>query len=111
MLSTKSKIVFSILSRQLSKFLRKNNYLYVDTSVQRGGIPGFPGCLKYTGVVTQILREARKVRGDPVALWLDLANAYGSIPHKLVKEALTRHHVPGKISRLILGYHFITPLL
>jgi len=37
-----------------------------------------------------------------VVLWLDLANAYGSIPHKLVEEALNRHHIPGKFRDLIL---------
>lgn len=34
-------------------------------------------------------------------LWLDLANAYGSIPHKLV-VTLERHHVPGNIKVLII---------
>lgn len=38
-------------------------------------------------------------------LWLDLANAYGSIPHKLVELALHRHHVPSKVSHLILDYY------
>ena len=102
LLRTESKIFFSILSRRLCKYLLKNNY--IDTSVQKGGIPGFPGCLGHTGVVTQTLREAREGRGDLAVLWLDLANAYGSIPHKLVEEALKRHHVPGKINELILGH-------
>ena len=96
LLSTESKIFFSILLRHLSKYLLKNNY--IDTSVWKGGIPGFPGCLEHTGVVTQILREAREGNGDLAVLWLDLVNVYSSIPHKLVEEALKRHHVPGKIS-------------
>ena len=87
----------------MSKYQSKNNY--IDTSVQKGGIPGFPGCLENTDVVTQILREAREGKGDLTVLWLDLANAYGFIPHKLVEEALKRHHVPGKISDLSLGYY------
>ena len=62
LLSTESKIFFSILSRRLSKYLLKNNY--IDTLVQKGGIPGFPGCLEHTGVFTQILREAREGKGD-----------------------------------------------
>ena len=102
-LSTESKIFFSILWRLLSKYLLKNTY--IDTSVQKGRIPGFLGCLEHTGVVTQILREAREGKGDLAVLWLDLGNAYGSIPHKLVEETLKRHHVPGKISELILGYY------
>ena len=95
-MSTESKIFYSILSRWVTKFLLENNY--VDTSVQKGEIPGFPECLEHTGVVIQILAEARESRDDLGVLWLDLANAYRSIPHKLVEEALKRHHVPEKIS-------------
>ena len=38
-------------------------------------------------------------------LWLNLKNAYGSIPHSLVEEALKRHHVPNKIIELIVNYY------
>lgn len=37
--------------------------------------------------------------------WLDLANANGFIPHKLVELALHRHHVPSKVSDRILDYY------
>jgi len=40
-----------------------------------------------------------------VVLWLDLANAYGSIPHKLVQEALNRYRIPGTFRDLILDYY------
>ncbi len=62
-------------------------------------------CLEHTGVVSQLIREAKKTRGDLAVLWMDLTNAYGSIPHKLVKEALTRHHVPETIRNIILDYY------
>lgn len=49
--------------------------------MQKGGFPGIgAGCLQHTGVVTQFLREAKENRGDLVVLWLDPANAYGSMP-------------------------------
>ena len=33
-------------------------------------------------------------------------NAYGFIPHKLVEEALNRHHhIPDKVRDLILDYY------
>lgn len=38
-------------------------------------------------------------------LWLDLANTYGSIPHKQVELALHQQHVPSKVSDLILDYY------
>ncbi len=103
LLSVEGKVFFSIVSRRLTEFLLKNNY--IDPSVQKGGIPGAPGCLEHTGVVTQLIREAHENRGDLVVLWLDLANAYGSIPHKLVELALHLHHVPCKIKDLILDYY------
>ncbi|XP_016087054.1 uncharacterized protein, partial [Sinocyclocheilus grahami] len=103
LLSVEGKVFFSIVSRRLTEFLLKNNY--IDPSVQKGGIPGAPGCLEHTGVVTQLIREAHENRGDLVVLWLDLANAYGSIPHKLVELALHLHHVPSKIKDLILDYY------
>lgn len=68
------------------EFLLRNTY--IDTSVQKGGVPKMPGCVEHTGVVTQLLREAREGKGDLAVLWLDLANAYGSIPHRLVESSL-----------------------
>ena len=103
LLSVESKIFFSIIARRLSSFLLSNKY--IGTSVQKGGIPGVPGCLEHTGVVTQLIREAREGRGDLAVLWLDLTNAYGSIPHKLVEVALEKNHVPQKVKDLILDYY------
>lgn len=36
---------------------------------------------------------------------MDLANAYGSIPHKLVGEALEWYHISSIIDNLILDYY------
>lgn len=60
LLSVEGKIFFSIVARRLTNFLLTNNY--IDTSVQKGGIAGVPGCLEHTGVVTQLIREARETR-------------------------------------------------
>lgn len=43
-------------------------YKYIDTSVQKGGSPGMPGCLEHTGVVTQLIKEAHQGEGDQVVL-------------------------------------------
>lgn len=102
LLSVEGKLFFSIVARRLTDYLLRNSY--IDTSVQKGGIPKIPGCLEHNGVVTQLIREARETKGDLVVLWLDLTNAYGSIPQKLVEEALRRHHVPAKFRDLILDY-------
>lgn len=57
-LSVESKIFFSIVTKKLSNFLLRNKY--INTSVQKGGIPRDLGCLEHTRVVTQLIREAKE---------------------------------------------------
>lgn len=71
---------------------------YIDTSVQKGGIPGVSGCLSHHSRVFQLIREVRKGKGNLTILWLELANVYGFIPHNFVELVLQRHHVPTKIT-------------
>ena len=63
------------------------------------------GCIEHTGVISQLLKDAKKDKGDMAILWLDLKNSYGSILPSLVEEALKRHHVPNKITELIVDYY------
>ncbi|KAJ3585391.1 hypothetical protein NHX12_014110, partial [Muraenolepis orangiensis] len=103
LLCVEAKVFFSAVSKRLCTYLAENNY--IDTSVQKGGISGMPGCLEHTGVVTQLIREARENKGNLSVLWLDLENAFGSIPHKLVQFTLTKHHVPSRCRDLIADYY------
>lgn len=73
-------------------------------SVQKGGIPGFSGCLEPTRILSQLIWEAKKSKGNLAVVWLDLANAYGSIPHGLVNAALENYHIPHHISGMITSY-------
>lgn len=102
LLSVECKSFFKTVSNRLMGFLLNT---YIDTTVPKGGIPGVPGCIEHTGVVTQLICEARESRGDLAVLWLDLANAYGSIPHKLVELSLSKYHVPEQVRNLILDYY------
>lgn len=78
-----------ILASGVTEYLLRNSY--IDTMVQ-GGVPGMPGCIEHTGVVTHLICKTRENRGDLSIIWLNLTNAYGSIPHKLV-TALASFHV------------------
>lgn len=88
LLSVEANIFFSAVSNQICTYLSENTY--IDKSVQKGRDAGIPCCLEHTGVVTQLIREARKNKSNLSVLWLDLAHAYGFIPHKLVQHTLTR---------------------
>ena len=62
LLDTEGKIFFSILARRLTSFLHANEYL--DTSIQKAGVADMPGCVEHTGVLMQIIREAKENRVD-----------------------------------------------
>lgn len=84
LLNVEEKIFLAILARRVTSFLLKNKY--IDTSVQKGGVPGVPGCIEHATMITEIIKEAKKNCGDLVVIWLDLPNAYGTIPHKLIEK-------------------------
>lgn len=100
LLSAECRIFFSVLAKRMSTYMVENGY--VNTSIQKGGISGFSGCLEHTGVLSQMIQEARAMKGDLTVVWLDMANAYGSIPHDLT--ALTHYHIPGCIKEMITSY-------
>ena len=50
------------------------------------------------------MRQAKTEKRDLSVVWLDLANAYGSIPHKLIEEALQHYHVPEHVQTMIIQY-------
>jgi hypothetical protein len=72
---------------------------------KNGGISQSSGCLEHTVVISQLLKEAKEDRGDISVVWLDLANAFGSVPHKLVQKTLGQYHVPEKIRLIIKRYY------
>ena len=68
-------------------------------------MPGFSGCVEHTSVLSQIIREAKVNQDDLTVVWLDLDNAYGSIPHKLIEAALKQYHVPEIAANLVRDYY------
>ena len=102
LLNVEGKIFFSILANRMTSYMLSNQY--INTSVQKGGIPGFSGCVEHTSALTQLLHEARINHKDLSVIWLDLANAYGSIPHQLILEALHHYHIPDHATKLIQSY-------
>ena len=47
------------------------------------------------------LKSAKAEKSDLTDIWLDIANAYGSVPDKLILLALKRYGVPDNWIQLI----------
>lgn len=102
LLSVEGKIFFSILAKRMTAHMTHNGY--IDTSIQKGGIEGFSGCLEHTGALSQLVQEAKERKGNLTVVWLDCANAYGSIPHSLIKVAMNHYNIPDHVQGLITSF-------
>ena len=51
------------------------------------------------------IQEAKAKKRDLSVVWFDLANAYGSVPHRLIKFSMDFFHIPTKIQRILMSYH------
>ena len=64
-----------------------------------------PGCWEHMSLVWSSLKSAKSDRANLSAVWLDIASAYGSVPHKLIFFALERYRVPVHYINLIRQYY------
>lgn len=51
------------------------------------------------------IQEAKKREAILTVVWLDIANAYGSVPHALLMEAMEFFHVPEEVREIMRGYY------
>lgn len=102
LLNIEGKIFFGVIAQRMTSFIMSNKY--INTSVQKAGVPGFPGCLEHAEMIWGSIMSAKKTQSDLHVIWLDLANAYGSVPHELIDMALNYFHFPEKIRDIIMKY-------
>ena len=74
------KIFFGLIAKRLFSHIVLKNHL-IDTSMQKGCMENTPGCWEYMSMVWAALKDARVDQSDVSTIWLDVANAYGSVPH------------------------------
>ena len=103
LLNVEGKLFFSLISNQLTQHMVKNKI--INTSIQKGCMEKVPGCWEHMAMVWEGLKEARMNKLDLVNIWLDIKNAYGSIPHQLIFFALQRYGIPDKWIKLIKNYY------
>ena len=49
LLNVEEKILFTVVAQRLASYLEKNSW--IDTTVQKAGIPGFAGCLEHSSMI------------------------------------------------------------
>ena len=107
LLNVEGKIFFGVIAKRMMKFVLNNKS--VNTSIQKAGIPGFPGCIKHASMLWDRIKAARDNKSTELhVIWLDFENAYGSVRHPLIEKALDFFWIPEYIRKLISGYYKCT---
>jgi hypothetical protein len=102
LLNVEGKIFFRVIAQRMAEYLQRN--AYVDTSVQKAGISGFSGCLEHSSMIWHQIQMAKVEKRDLHVVFLDLANAFGSVPHELLWSAFRFFHIPDTITNLVKSY-------
>ncbi len=64
-----------------------------------------PGCIEHAAMIWHTIKSAKREKSDLSVLWMDLANAYGAVPHAMIRFAMEFIYIPGKLQRLVLNYY------
>ena len=97
------KIYFGILAARVMKFVQANGY--INETVQKAGVTGIPGYVEHAFAIWDAIQKSKEEKGELSVVWLDLTNAYGSVPHKLLKMAMEHFWIPGEIQKLMIKYY------
>ena len=86
------KVFTSILKNRFLSFMLQNGYM--DTDIQKAFLSGIPGCAEHHCKLASVIKDATVKHRSLSVCWLDLANAYGSVPHGLIQFALQHYNTP-----------------
>ena len=97
------KVFTSLLKDCWMAYMRSNSYL--NTSVQKAFIDGVPGCTEHHLKLLSMLKEARRKHRSLCVCWLDLANAFGSVHHSLIRYSFEHYHAPPEMVDMITSLY------
>ena len=103
LLNVEAKMFFAISAKRLEKYLRSNNF--IDTTIQKGGVCGQPGVWEHISTLWETIKDAKTCQKNLAVIWLDLANAFGSVPHGAISFALRWYHLPEPFVNLVENYY------
>jgi len=97
------KLFWALVSQSLMEHMTENKYF--DGKVQKGFMPGVPGCIEHTSQLQAAIQDAQTHKRSICVSWIDAENAFGSIRHMLIQHALSHYHVPFHLRRLVYNHY------
>ena len=84
------KIYAAILARRLAGWAILNNKI---SRAQKGFLP-YEGCIEHSFMLRSVLEDSKRRRKNARIVWLDLKNAFGSVPHNTIWDMIRRLDIP-----------------
>ncbi|XP_023229273.1 uncharacterized protein LOC111629607 [Centruroides sculpturatus] len=99
--NTLDKLYTACLADRLLRWCDTNSRI----STAQKGFLHYQGCVEHNFLLKSIIQDARRTRNECYIAWLDIANAFGSIPHSIIWESLKWHGLhPDAIATIQLLY-------
>ena len=97
------KLFMTTVAADIETFAVANKF--IDKSIQKGFLTGVAGCIEHTFATNEAMRDAYENHRQIILIFIDLANAYGSVMHNLIQFALWWYHVPSSVADIIFEYY------
>ena len=72
--------------------------------MQKAWVLGFAGCLEHTRMIWDQIEAVKTEKKNLHVIFLDLANAFGSVSHSLIWSAFDYFRVPEIVVNLVRAY-------
>lgn len=87
--------------KDLRQIIPRNHRLGWLSPEQKGFLPGVHGIQEHTGLLQTAVEETTSKRRDMSIAWLDLCNAFGSVPHSVLLELFHSLPIPDDLKRML----------
>lgn len=98
LLSTLYKLFSSVLTSRLTMVSTVNGWISPE---QKGFLPGVRGIQEHTHLLQSAIEEAKKNKSNLTICWLDLSNAFGSLPHATLSELFSSLPIPEDLRKIL----------
>ena len=97
------KLFHTLEAERCLSFMLQNKYL--DPSAQKAYVNGINGCVEHVTVVSEAIQHAKLNHKTLHASWMDLKDAFGSVPHALIPYVMSYYHMPKTIIAYITNLY------
>eukprot|EP00731_Ephydatia_muelleri_P013824 Em0007g1134a len=99
--NTLYKVYAAIIAKRISSWAMETG---VMSPSQKGFLP-MEGCLEHNHLMTSVLQDSRRRKRPAYLMWLDLKDAYGSVPHEILFRVMELSGLEGTTMDVVKDFY------